>query len=93
MDLLLEGIGHSYGSMEIMRDINLEIPAGKIVCIVGSSGCGKSTLLRLIGGLEKPTTGQVIQVGAPPLRALTHYPTSFKILRCFSAEQLKGTSV
>ena len=70
MDLRLKGIGHQYGDMQVMQDINLDIPAGKIVCIVGPSGCGKSTLLRLIGGLEKPTTGQVIQLGEPPAKSI-----------------------
>ena len=54
MDLRLQGISHSYGSMEVLRDITLDIPTGRIVSIVGPSGCGKSTLLRLIGGLEMP---------------------------------------
>ncbi|MEM5530050.1 ABC transporter ATP-binding protein [Gammaproteobacteria bacterium AS21] len=70
MDLRLKGIGHHYGDMEVMQDINLDIPAGKIVCIVGPSGCGKSTLLRLIGGLEKPTAGQVMQLGEPPAQSI-----------------------
>lgn len=70
MDLRLQGIGHHYGDMEVMHDVNLDIPAGKIVCIVGPSGCGKSTLLRLIGGLEKPTAGQVIQLGEPPAQSI-----------------------
>ena len=69
MDLRLENIGHSYGTLEVMEGINLDIPAGKIVCIVGPSGCGKSTLLRLIGGLEEPTIGRVLQVGEPPFIA------------------------
>ncbi|MHA1565876.1 MAG: ABC transporter ATP-binding protein [Alphaproteobacteria bacterium] len=65
MELQLDHISHSYGDVEVVRDINLEIPAGKIVCLVGPSGCGKSTLLRLIGGLERPKGGRVIQVGEP----------------------------
>ncbi|AXS41608.1 ABC transporter ATP-binding protein [Breoghania sp. L-A4] len=83
MDLRLENISHSYGSMEVMRDIDLEIPAGKIVCIVGPSGCGKSTLLRLIGGLERPTSGRVVQVGAPPadsINPLTYVFQDFALL-------------
>ncbi len=70
MDLRLEGIGHHYGDMEIMQGIDLEIPAGKIICVVGPSGCGKSTLLRLIGGLERPSTGRVVQVGEPPIDSI-----------------------
>lgn len=83
MDLRLEDIGHRYDDMEIMQGINLEIPAGKIICIVGPSGCGKSTLLRLIGGLEQPTTGQVVQLGEPPadsINPLTYIFQDFALL-------------
>lgn len=83
MDLRLDNIGHNYGDMEILREINLDIPAGKIVCIVGPSGCGKSTLLRLIGGLERPTSGQVLQVGNPPpesINPLTYVFQDFALL-------------
>jgi NitT/TauT family transport system ATP-binding protein len=50
MDIRLDAISHSYGTTEVLRDISLDIPDGRIVCLVGPSGCGKSTLLRLIGG-------------------------------------------
>ncbi len=83
MDIRLENISHSYGDLEVMRDINLDIPAGKIICIVGPSGCGKSTLLRLIGGLEQPSKGRVIQIGEPPkssLNPLTYIFQDFALL-------------
>lgn len=83
MDLRLQGISHSYDSMEVLRDITLDIPTGRIVSIVGPSGCGKSTLLRLIGGLEQPTAGQVIQIGSPPeacLNPLTYIFQDFALL-------------
>lgn len=83
MDLKLDDIGHSYGDLEILRNINLDIPNGKIVCIVGPSGCGKSTLLRMIGGLEKPQQGQVLQVGEAPegcLNPLTYVFQDFALL-------------
>lgn len=70
MDISLRGIGHSYGTTEVLRDISIEIPAGRIVCIVGPSGCGKSTLLRIVGGLERPRAGQVVQIGEPPAGSL-----------------------
>ena len=66
MHLALQNVTHRYGAMTVLKDINLDVPAGKIVCIVGPSGCGKSTLLRLIGGLERPDGGQIIQLGSPP---------------------------
>jgi len=83
MDIQLDGIGHSYGDFEVMRDISLEISSGQIVCIVGPSGCGKSTLLRFIGGLERPNSGRVLQVGAPPegcLNPLTYIFQDFALL-------------
>jgi NitT/TauT family transport system ATP-binding protein len=83
MDLTLENISHSYGEIDVLRNIDLEIPSGRIVCIVGPSGCGKSTLLRLIGGLERPSSGRVVQVGEPPadsLNPLTYVFQDFALL-------------
>ena len=83
MDIRLQGIGHSYGELEVVRDIDLEIPECRIVCILGPSGCGKSTLLRFIGGLECPDVGQVLQVGSPPegcLNPLTYIFQDFALL-------------
>ncbi len=83
MDISLSGVSHRYGDFVVMRDITLDIPSGKIVCIVGPSGCGKSTLLRLIGGLEEPTGGQVRQIGEPPedcLNPLTYIFQDFALL-------------
>jgi ABC-type sugar transport system ATPase subunit len=58
-DVKLEGINKAYGSVEILRDINLEISHGEFVVFVGPSGSGKSTLLRMIGGLERITSGRL----------------------------------
>jgi len=52
----LNNIAKSYGSVEVMRDINLTIDDGEFIVLVGPSGCGKSTLLRMIAGLE-PISG------------------------------------
>ena len=49
----------------ILKDIDLNVEPGEFVCLLGQSGCGKSTLLRLLAGLEKPTTGEILQNGAP----------------------------
>jgi NitT/TauT family transport system ATP-binding protein len=83
MDLRLDGVGHAYSGMDVLRDINLEIPAGRVVCIVGPSGCGKSTLLRLIGGLERAAMGRVLQIGQPDagsLNPLTYVFQDFALL-------------
>lgn len=83
MDLRLEAVSHRYGDVEVLRDIDLTIGHGQFVCIVGPSGCGKSTLLRLIGGLERPERGRVLQLGtAPPdsLNPLTYIFQDFALL-------------
>ncbi len=83
MEIRLDRISHSYDDFEVMRDISLEIPSGQIVCIVGPSGCGKSTLLRFIGGLERPLSGRVLQLGDPPegsLNPLTYIFQDFALL-------------
>lgn len=83
MDIRLDGISHSYDDFEVVRDITLDIPDGRVVCIVGPSGCGKSTLLRLIGGLERPSAGNVVQIGEPPsgcLNPLTFIFQDFALL-------------
>ncbi len=49
----------SYGKRKVLKGINLTIPKGKIVAILGVSGCGKSTLLRHIGGQLRPDSGNV----------------------------------
>lgn len=49
--------------LEVLRDVNLEVKDGEIVCIVGPSGCGKSTLLRMIAGLDHPTSGEIFLNG------------------------------
>lgn len=90
MHLFLENICHAYGETEVLRDISIAIPSGKIMCIVGPSGCGKSTLLRLIGGLERPSAGQVIQEGTAPdnsLNPLTFVFQDFALLPWRSVEK------
>jgi len=83
MDILLDGISHSYGETEVLRDISLDVASGQIVCLVGPSGCGKSTLLRFLGGLERPSAGRVLQLGTPPegcLNPLTYVFQDFALL-------------
>jgi NitT/TauT family transport system ATP-binding protein len=71
MDLHLQNISHHYGALEVLRGVDLRIEHGQIVCLVGPSGCGKSTLLRMIGGLEQPDQGQVLQIGEAPADSLS----------------------
>ncbi len=49
----------AYGENEVLKGINLTVPRGKLVAILGASGCGKTTMLRLIGGQMRPGAGHV----------------------------------
>lgn len=83
MELRLQAIGHRYGSVEVLRDIDLTAETGRILCLIGPSGCGKSTLLRIAGGLEQPTSGQAWQTGAAPpgsLNPMTYIFQDFALL-------------
>jgi sulfonate transport system ATP-binding protein len=58
-DLRLRGVRRSFGDRAVLRGIDLDIPAGQFLAIVGRSGCGKSTLLRLLAGLDAPDRGEI----------------------------------
>ena len=58
----LKSVRKSYGTLEVVHGIDLEVVSGEFLVLVGPSGCGKSTLLRMIAGLEEITDG-VISIG------------------------------
>lgn len=70
--LELKQIRKSFGPVEVIHGIDLQIEEGEFVVFVGPSGCGKSTLLRLIAGLEDPTAGDVLLKG----NRVNHVPAS-----------------
>jgi len=53
----IRGLTKSFGDTPVLRGIDLEVPPGQFLAVVGKSGCGKSTLLRLLTGLDQPTEG------------------------------------
>ncbi|MGV3487224.1 MAG: ATP-binding cassette domain-containing protein [Tuberibacillus sp.] len=69
--LKLSGIVKNYGSINVLKGLDLTIHEGEFIAIVGKSGCGKSTLLRLVAGLEHPSEGTIF-VTDQPLKSLNH---------------------
>ena len=67
MELLgCKGLCKSYGDKKILKDVNLKIPKGKIIGLLGKNGTGKTTLIKLINDLLTPTSGEVLINGKKP---------------------------
>ena len=61
--LVLEGIGKRYDEVRAVQNVDLNIPTGQFVGVIGRSGAGKSTLLRMINRLAEPTSGRILWHG------------------------------
>lgn len=59
----IKHLNKSFGTHEVLKDINFSVNKGEVVCIIGSSGSGKSTMLRCVNLLEKPSGGQILYHG------------------------------
>lgn len=65
-DVRLDGLSKSFGKLDVIKDISLDIEDGEFVVLIGPSGCGKSTLLRMIAGLESISSGR-LDIGGLPM--------------------------
>ena len=68
----VRGLASGYGDVQILWDIDIDVPEGEITCIVGSNGAGKTTLLNTIAGLVPATAGQILFQGTDITRAKPH---------------------
>ena len=64
----IRGIKKSFGSLEVLKGIDLDIERGKVISIVGSSGAGKTTLLQIMGTLDEADSGSVIIDGVDVMK-------------------------
>ncbi len=74
--LSIRNLSHAYGNTPVLRDVSLDVSAGKLTCLVGASGCGKSTLLRLIAGLETVQSGDIAYNNTTLASETQHIPAS-----------------
>jgi ABC-type polar amino acid transport system ATPase subunit len=70
--LELRGVHKRFGTLEVLRGVDLRVPKGSVVCVLGPSGSGKSTLLRCINLLEPPDEGQIVLEGEEITRGSGH---------------------
>ena len=61
--LQLEAVSRSFGAVEVLRGLSLNIRRGEFVAVVGPSGCGKTTLLNLLSGYDRPSSGVILRDG------------------------------
>jgi len=59
----VKGLVKKFGAVEVLKNIDLEISKGEVVCIIGPSGSGKTTMLRCVNLLEQPTAGTIVVNG------------------------------
>ncbi|MCY6382805.1 ATP-binding cassette domain-containing protein [Hoeflea prorocentri] len=63
--LELRDVDKSFGPIEVLRDINLKVRPGEVLCLLGDNGAGKSTLIKTLAGVHQPTRGEILMDGKP----------------------------
>jgi len=94
--LELDGICAGYGPHQVLRDVSLAVPDGKVVALLGANGAGKTTLLRVASGLLRPASGQIVldgedvtQASAVDLsrRGVCHVPEGRGVFRSLTVRE------
>lgn len=63
--LEFKNVNKSFGPIDVLHDISLEVNAGEVLCLLGDNGAGKSTLIKTLAGVHKPTSGDMLMDGEP----------------------------
>jgi NitT/TauT family transport system ATP-binding protein len=78
MELVVAGVHHAYDGLVALEGIDFAVGDGEVLALIGPSGCGKSTLLGILGGMLKPTRGEVRLIGAAPAGTLNPFTYVFQ---------------
>ena len=85
-------INKSYGNKKVLKDINLTIPKGKIIGLLGKNGTGKSTLIKLINDLLTPTSGQILvngkEIGVESKKVISYLPERTYLDKSMTIEEV-----
>ena len=63
--LELRGVDKSFGPIDVLHDVSLEVYDSEVLCLLGDNGAGKSTLIKILAGVHKPTRGEILMYGEP----------------------------
>lgn len=80
--LEIKNLSISYGAVQALRDISLQVEQGKIVTLIGANGAGKSTVLRAVSGLVSPAQGEILFQGSSLLGVPSHRIVGLGLVHC-----------
>ena len=81
--LSIRGIGKHFGGLQVLQDVNIEVPGGAIFALIGPNGAGKTTVFNLVTGLLKPSSGSISFLGQDLAGVAAHRITRLGIARTF----------
>ncbi len=87
VSVVMTGIQRSFAQVDVLRNIDLTVPAGQFVALLGPSGCGKSTLLRLAASLDRANAGR-IEIDGSPIGGKGQLPAAERIAYVFQEAHL-----
>jgi len=90
--ITIKNLNKSYGKNHVLKDINLEVPSGKIIGLLGKNGTGKTTLIKLINGLLTPSSGEILingmNIGPESKLAISYLPERTSLDKTMTVEKV-----